>query len=270
MRLQTYQLIGLFAATAAGSCPYAPDPSTGVCGECPDVRDSQCVVNGNWYSCFQDLETCCDDWSIQGSLGTEHCLAASGGAKVNCDDVVALDASVWNYQCRDKCLAIQDDGGNPKDDASFASLCGVETLEVVNGHTTSSGSCFDNWIYGYSEPAELAGYFSHDYVISPALCQMLCQNDPTCVRFTFSIGEGTNDKTGRCVLKNADQVASPLETVFPGGKGLNSNYCNTEMENACKNLYDCLKCNDTTRCVNYQADYYYHGQTDYHQAEYYD
>ncbi|EZG43441.1 hypothetical protein GNI_171700 [Gregarina niphandrodes] len=214
MRLQTYQLIGLFAATAAGSCPYAPDPSTGVCGECPDVRDSQCVVNGNWYSCFQDLETCCDDWSIQGSLGTEHCLAASGGAKVNCDDVVALDASLSNTDCQTQCQSIQGGGADPKNDASFASRCGVETLEVANGHTTSSGTCFNNWIYGYSEPDNLAGYAFQDDVISAAHCQSICQEDADCVRFSYtstSFGQSSSyDRVGRCILKNADQRSTRL------------------------------------------------------------
>ncbi|EZG45626.1 hypothetical protein GNI_137720 [Gregarina niphandrodes] len=194
------------------------------------------------------------------ALLASHCLATADtdSPEVDCNDVAAIDPWLNNQDCLDRCHLIQKKGGNPLDDASFTSGCSVEKIEIVDGVVASTGSCFDNWIFGYSEPPELAGFVYLDNFLTAALCQYECQIVEGCVRFQFTatnIGGDANDRVTRCVFKNADQVSSILEG-HPGDQGFDSDTCDTTK--GCSTISDCLKCGDEPRCA-WRSDYHVSG-----------
>lgn len=168
-----------------------------------------------------------------------------------CGMMVSTDLSVvTNRRCQVECEA---ESAHPN------SACIIANYEVVNGNTVPSSQCFDHWVYGYVT-------FDYDNVYhtyktdTPAQCQLLCQEDDECVRWTW--GSELLESTGTgvvhlCQLKSKEQVdyASNLDVSDPADTGFltgpeDKHYCNVRTPYMCKHGgYKCAECEGHTACI---------------------
>lgn len=89
--------------------------------------------------------------------------------------------------------------------------------------------CYSNWIYGYSEPADMAGYRAYDGIMNARDCQTLCQEDEKCVHFMWlapSVAERRTPDGNRCYLKNQAQIEAALDEDFTDSSEVkDTNFC---------------------------------------------
>eukprot|EP01053_Blabericola_migrator_P007356 Blabericola_migrator_1__7355@NODE_373_length_9251_cov_2588_298889_g298_i0_p3_GENE_NODE_373_length_9251_cov_2588_298889_g298_i0NODE_373_length_9251_cov_2588_298889_g298_i0_p3_ORF_typecomplete_len281_score38_99PAN_4/PF14295_6/6_9e02PAN_4/PF14295_6/1_5e02PAN_4/PF14295_6/3_9e06PAN_4/PF14295_6/1_8e04PAN_4/PF14295_6/2_5e03PAN_1/PF00024_26/0_44PAN_1/PF00024_26/5_2e06PAN_1/PF00024_26/1_9e02PAN_3/PF08277_12/9_5e03PAN_3/PF08277_12/0_0022PAN_3/PF08277_12/5_3e03PAN_3/PF08277_12/1_5e03_NODE_373_length_9251_c len=167
-----------------------------------------------------------------------HCVAAS-----NCNTAVSLVDQMNNDQCQALCAV----SANPEKDPAFTRSCALAHYQTKNGRAVPTHSCMTNIVYGYTDSTTLStdgkittANGSSKYPTTPAECQLACQQDDDCHRFSFNVD------TKKCLLKTREAVKSALDP--------SSDYCPVTVQTACKNeLYSCLTCNETVACAWHSA-----------------
>lgn len=155
---------------------------------------------------------------------------------------VTEDSSINNFSCQQLCRDDPDNFRANHPECIYQSWHPSEQGYAKIEYDPSEYLCYSNWVYGYFEPLDLAGYKRYGNVSSPVECQGMCQDDADCISFLWYAPLRHNlwPYDNLCVFKNQKHIEGALAENFDYDTVTkNTQYCSANQGYECRHDYIC-------------------------------